>query len=174
MPRRGRSPALRRPSFLLGVSQPALLLVHWYRSVARAEVKGFFRNLFLARMVCWCQDHVGGSDDGARTKRGRAEATGRTAEEASRRGLLSRDKGRKGFAVGARASDNLQAPGKISPDKAAAVAGGASRTHRPARNLTPDQASYLRGLEYEARSKSGPIPNRGPAGEDNRGTHRHN
>lgn len=49
-------------------------------------------------------------------------------EEASRRGLLSRDKGRKGYAIGSRASDDLYAAfqaGDITADKAAAIADGA-------------------------------------------------
>lgn len=72
----------------------------------------------------------GGSDDGERTERGRAEAGGREAEEAPRRGLLSQDKGRKGFAVGARASGDLRAAftaEKFTAGKAATIADGARR-----------------------------------------------
>ena len=51
-----------------------------------------------------------------------------TPEEASSRGLLARDKGRKGYALGQYASDDLYAlyrSGKISESKAASIADGA-------------------------------------------------
>ena len=51
-----------------------------------------------------------------------------TAEGASSRGLLARDKGRKGFAIESGASDDLYAlyvAGKITAEKAVAIAEGA-------------------------------------------------
>lgn len=48
-----------------------------------------------------------------------------TEEEASRRGLLSRNKGSQGYSIGKYASDDLYTAyfgGKVSADKAAAIA----------------------------------------------------
>ena len=71
-----------------------------------------------------------------------------TPEEASSRGLLARDKGRKGFAVGRYASDDLYAlyrAGKISESKAAVIADEAVRERRNAIKGVCDLRALPRG-----------------------------
>lgn len=70
-----------------------------------------------------------------------------TEEQASRRGLLGRDKGRKGFAIGQYASDDLYTlyrNGRISEAKAAAIAAAAPR------NEALQDAGIVRAKELEA------------------------
>jgi len=77
--------------------------------------------------------------------------TGITVQEASRRGLLSRVKGRRGFAIGAYASDGLYTlfrNGKIGEQKAAAIA-TAAPNNEAVQDLGIKKAKELTAEELE-------------------------